>query len=380
MLSKYQNKILIVNGFNSTNGGGLRIFGGFVRYLTANINWVRNKKTIIIFSANHSESLVNLARNNGLRVVVFRVTGLRLVDNFILYYIYFPFLYIKNGESAFLINFGDIIVPFVRRQLYYFDWLYAVVKAPEIWAEMKLTVRISRLLKCAQIKIFIDTPKIVTVQSRFVADQMSRILGRKSLHIIPCPIDKPSRDVSVRLQDSCRCLPETPKLLCLSSFATHKNVRILADVAERLLSRNINVKILLTLDNQDKEVKSFLKRIQESELNSILINIGVLTPSEVESWINECDALLLPTKLETFGLPFMEGLSRGKPILTSDLAFAREVCQTGTIFFNPDNPDDITEKINQFLVQGGVLINHEIVESIMEECRPEKVYARILGL
>jgi glycosyltransferase involved in cell wall biosynthesis len=254
------------------------------------------------------------------------------------------------------------------------------VKAPEIWAGMKLNVRIIRLLKCAQIKIFIDTPRIVTVQSRFVAEQMYRILGRENTHIIPCPVDKPSGDYSLHPHVGVRPLQKTPKLLCLSSFATHKNVKILADVAEKLLSRNINVEIILTLDNQDKEVKSFLNKIRKSGLSGVLKNIGVLTPNEVEFWINSCDAVLLPTKLETFGLPYIEALCRGRPVLTSDLAFAREVCQTGTIFFDPDNPDDISEKINKFIVNGGAIIENKIVESIMEQCGPEKVYTRILEL
>ena len=34
-----------------------------------------------------------------------------------------------------------------------------------------------------------------------------------------------------------------------------------------------------------------------------------------------------------------------KPILTSDLSFAKDICQDSALYFDPLNPKDIAEKI-----------------------------------
>ncbi|MGF1670524.1 MAG: glycosyltransferase, partial [Balneolaceae bacterium] len=61
------------------------------------------------------------------------------------------------------------------------------------------------------------------------------------------------------------------------------------------------------------------------------------------------DALFMPTLLECFSASYAEAMAMEKPILTSDLGFARTVCEDAALYFNPVDAKDISEKIRDLV-------------------------------
>jgi glycosyltransferase involved in cell wall biosynthesis len=334
---------------------------------------------VVLFSPRHDPRLLDQARALGLTVVVYRPTGVQMLDQLLLYFVHLPIRALISRRSECLLNLGDYIVPFTNRQVYYFDWLYAVTEATDVWKQMTSLQRINRKIKRANIRSLIKTPRVVIVQSHFVARQMTQMLGRSAPSVIPCPVEEVP--LSDRHLEAITLGHEVQshQFFCLSSFATHKNVEILLAVAEILKKRRVRFRIVLTLDDSDQDVSGFLKRISESGLSEHIVNAGVLNFEDIDAWFVACDALLLPTKLESFGLPYVESLARGRPILTSDLPFAHEACKTGTLFFDPDDPLDIANTIEDFIQGCAAPIDEAIVSKIVEDSRPDRVYAEILS-
>ncbi len=58
-----------------------------------------------------------------------------------------------------------------------------------------------------------------------------------------------------------------------------------------------------------------------------------------------CNALLLPTLLESFSGTYLEAMHFGRPILTSNLDFARDVCDDAALYFDPWDPVAIKDAI-----------------------------------
>ena len=377
--SQKKHPTLVVNGYNSTHGGGLRIFEGLLRFLGTIPKDEFVSAPVVLFSPRHNPALIDEARALGLNAWVYRLTGIQEVDQILLYFIHLPIRAHLNRQSECLLNLGDFIVPFVRNQLYYFDWLYAVTEATDVWRQMNFPQLVHRRVKRANIKTFIKTPRVVVVQSQFVAQQMIEILGRPSPTIIPCPVEELKATAQPNNPVISANEGWVPQFLCLSSFATHKNVKILLDTAEILKSRGVKARIVLTLNESDWNARAFMRQIEERGLCDIVVNAGILDFGEIDAWFEACDALLLPTKLESFGLPYVESLARGRPILTSNLPFAHEVCKTGTIFFDPDDPKNIADTIEKFIRDGGIEINNTTVCQLVEDCRPDRVYSELLS-
>ena len=60
---------------------------------------------------------------------------------------------------------------------------------------------------------------------------------------------------------------------------------------------------------------------------------------------DSCDAMILPTLLETFSATYPEAMIMRKPIITSKYSFAVDICGKAAEYFDPLDPVDIANKI-----------------------------------
>ena len=58
-----------------------------------------------------------------------------------------------------------------------------------------------------------------------------------------------------------------------------------------------------------------------------------------------CDFLFLPTLLESFSASYCEAMKMKKPIITSDLNFARGICDDSAVYFDPISAKSIGDSI-----------------------------------
>ena len=56
-------------------------------------------------------------------------------------------------------------------------------------------------------------------------------------------------------------------------------------------------------------------------------------------------AFIYPSIVEGFGIPLIEAACAGLKIASSDIDVFREIAPKGSLFFNPNNIDDIKEKL-----------------------------------
>ncbi|WP_295838913.1 glycosyltransferase family 1 protein [uncultured Microbacterium sp.] len=76
---------------------------------------------------------------------------------------------------------------------------------------------------------------------------------------------------------------------------------------------------------------------------------GWLTKDEVENLYRSSAAVVFPTLFEGFGLPVLEGMERGCPVICSDIPVLREVGADAVRYFDPLDPADIARRIEQTL-------------------------------
>lgn len=79
---------------------------------------------------------------------------------------------------------------------------------------------------------------------------------------------------------------------------------------------------------------SFLGHIEDAELSKLLRN---------------AKAFVYPSLYEGFGLPVVEAMSAGVPVLTSDIGATREVAAGAAILVDPSNEDDIRSGLERLL-------------------------------
>ncbi len=103
---------------------------------------------------------------------------------------------------------------------------------------------------------------------------------------------------------------------------TYKNIEILAEAA-KFLTHATPLQIICTIDGTEDK---YSKRIVEKYGNiPVLQFIGRQTRERIFELYSECEALLFPSRLESWGMPLSEFMETGKPIIVSDLPYAHEV-------------------------------------------------------
>lgn len=72
---------------------------------------------------------------------------------------------------------------------------------------------------------------------------------------------------------------------------------------------------------------------------------GYLDERELAGWLGDADALIFPSLYEGFGLPVLEAMAAGVPVVCSHVTAIPEVAGDAAVYFDPRNVEDIAAKI-----------------------------------
>lgn len=88
------------------------------------------------------------------------------------------------------------------------------------------------------------------------------------------------------------------------------------------------------------------KRIADEGINNVHF-IGTIHNSEKIWFYNHCEAFVFPSLFEGFGLPVIEAMSYGKPVISSDKTSLKEICADHAFILENFEPDHIAAKIKE---------------------------------
>jgi len=130
--------------------------------------------------------------------------------------------------------------------------------------------------------------------------------------------------------------PSSLKLFYPATYTPHKNLERVLDAYALAGGALAGVTLVTTVDPAQHPLAGrFLARLARERGRHGIVNVGELSRDRLAAFYAHSDALLMPSLIETAGLPYLEAMHFGKPILTSDLDFAREVCGDAAAYFDP---------------------------------------------
>ena len=118
---------------------------------------------------------------------------------------------------------------------------------------------------------------------------------------------------------------------------------------------------------------AFDKLIQESELEHELVLITeFVSEPELEDLYKNASLFIFPSLYEGFGLPPLEAMKRGLPVVSSNTTCMPEILEEAALYFDPLDIEDMAEKIKQVLIDEN--LRSELVKKGYEQIK------NILGL
>lgn len=84
---------------------------------------------------------------------------------------------------------------------------------------------------------------------------------------------------------------------------------------------------------------------------------GFLSEEEFAALLASCKALIFPSLYEGFGMPVLEAMAFGKPVLCSNATSLPEVAGDATLYFDSKKPTDILSAIEQIILEPTLVDN-----------------------
>ncbi|MGZ5484806.1 MAG: glycosyltransferase family 4 protein [Nitrososphaeraceae archaeon] len=94
-----------------------------------------------------------------------------------------------------------------------------------------------------------------------------------------------------------------------------------------------------------KEIERFVLGIETLELNNSIIFTGYIAEEELKYFYKSAFMFVYPSLYEGFGLPPLQAMACGTPVITSSVSSLPEVVGDAAIKINPDNLDELVESI-----------------------------------
>jgi len=144
-----------------------------------------------------------------------------------------------------------------------------------------------------------------------------------------------------------------PFLIYTGSLYPHKNVERLVE-AVKILNQpsTINHQSLVTLVivcSRSVFYERFEKKIKEMKAEELVNLVGFVPDEDLVSLYQGAEAFVFPSLLEGFGLPGLEAMACGCPVICSDIPVLKEIYNEAAEYFDPDDIDDIAEKIKKVI-------------------------------
>jgi glycosyltransferase involved in cell wall biosynthesis len=133
-------------------------------------------------------------------------------------------------------------------------------------------------------------------------------------------------------------------ILAVGHLEKRKNYAKLIEAIALLKQRKFDYPLVI-IGNDSGELISLKKLISDMSLNDNILLLTDLSDDEVRCAYSSCALLAFPSVYEGFGIPILEAMVAGKPMVLSDLEIFREITQNQSVYFDERNVESIADAI-----------------------------------
>jgi len=200
----------------------------------------------------------------------------------------------------------------------------------------------------------------VVANSRTTAHDVQQRLGVPESRISVCYPGAPAW--TPRMTE-----PQAGYLLFLGALEPRKNVGVLLDAYERLLAEMPDAPSLVLAGKVGADSKLINARVADRPLAGRVQLPGYIASEQREQLFKGALAFVMPSHTEGFGMPVVEAMTAGVPVIAADRGALPEVAGSAAQFFEPDDVDALTALLKKIILDSGM--RSTMRESGIEQAR-----------
>ena len=158
-------------------------------------------------------------------------------------------------------------------------------------------------------------------------------------------------------------------LLTIATPYPHKNMAMAADAAKLLRDQHPELRIRFVFSIERNELRADLNGIEDC-----FKFVGKVDISECPSLYQQCDIVFQPTLLECFTAAYPEAMRMERPIITTDLEFARGLCGKAAEYYSAIDAQACADAI--YKVASDKLLRERLVAEGKEQLKKFDNYSQ----
>jgi glycosyltransferase involved in cell wall biosynthesis len=256
------------------------------------------------------------------------------------------------GGRADLVHAIDIVPPPTRSRLVVTVHDVLPLVLPEQYAPRQ------RMMIKAQLRAAAKADLVVTTCEATAAELVERTDVRRE-QVLVAPLGH--RPPSAAVPD--RTIAE-PYILAVGSLIPRKGFHHLVD-AVAMLGADAPLLVLVGPDGfQSEVIHDRVSRVRSGRVRML----GYVDDQELEALYRHAEVLCHPSEAEGFGIPVLEGMGYGTPVVACDIPPVREIGGDAVVLVPPRDPGALAEALSALL--GDAVRRRQLVERGLERARP----------
>jgi glycosyltransferase involved in cell wall biosynthesis len=155
-----------------------------------------------------------------------------------------------------------------------------------------------------------------------------------------------------------------------AKYWKHKNhdflLRVLGRRATELKQQKVTMILTGGYDEQDS--MHLVQLINEAHLHDVVEMTGFVTDSQLGALMESAEFLFFPSLFEGFGMPVLEAMKRGCPVISSNIDPLLEICGDAAIYFDPVQEDELLSVVDLILSGEGIQ-RKEMIQKGYQNCQ-----------
>ncbi|MEI6627638.1 MAG: glycosyltransferase family 1 protein [bacterium] len=140
----------------------------------------------------------------------------------------------------------------------------------------------------------------------------------------------------------------TPYLLYVGRIERKKNVIRMVEAFNILAKSNSQLKLVLA-GGDGNELHNIKQKIADYKLENRILLLGYVKKEHLPIIMSSAVIFLFPTLYEGFGIPILEAMACGVPVVTSNINPHQEVAGVAAVLADAKSEKDLAEKIAELL-------------------------------
>lgn len=138
---------------------------------------------------------------------------------------------------------------------------------------------------------------------------------------------------------------ENPFILYVGNAFPYKNLDLVLESLKYLDKKNKFVFV----SSRDSFTSKMIQKAQALKVDSQLITTGFVTNEELAVLYRRAICFVFPSFSEGFGLPGLEAMASGCPVIASDIPVFKEIYQDAASYFDPTNSKELADKLKSII-------------------------------